>query len=499
MKNNKSPAKKTKSFIWLMSVSFIAVGLLLFCQFYFGDTINSSTTFYEGTMVNGVDVSGLKKEEAENLLKTTFIDKKDNLSLVLSANGKDYTIDGKTLDFVGNFSTLDNILAYGHEGNIFNKQKIKNQIKKDGFEISIPYEDIYSNLDQKVEEVLEMVETTSTSSYISFNPNKEVMFSLNKGEKGYIVDRDQLKKEISNALSCGLSQIDIPLQEIMPQEDLSYLLEQISLRAKFSTNYAKSSENRKSNIKKALSSFNGMIIEPNEIVSFNKVTGPRTIANGYKDGKIIIEGQYVSGIGGGVCQASTTLYNALLLADINVTKVFHHSLPASYVPLSFDAMVSEGYADLEFVNNLDTPIFIKAYGTQDEAIVEIYGIPLEEGLEIKTRTELVRILPHNGDTILKDRLGEYSNKVLYEGEYYRLKFPQQGYETKGYLQYFRNGQLVDEKEIRHDSYKPQNGIIIEGVASLEDGMILPENSVKYISPQKVTQSTIDNAKKVHNL
>lgn len=499
-KEKKIKKRGAGSFIWLMSVCFIAVGLLLFCQFYFGDAVGPSTTFYEGTSINGVDVSGLNKSQAENLLKTTFIKQKDDLSLTLSANGNDYVIEGKDLEFVGNLdSSLDRVLAYGHEGNIFNKQKIKKQIKEGGFDTYIPYEDMFGGLDERVEEVLAKVEEMPTSDFIAFNPDQEEMFSLKEGKKGYVVCRDQLKRDISLALNNNQSQLDIPLEEVMPKEDLSDLLSQISLRSSFSTNYAKSSQSRKSNIKKALSMFNGMIIEPNQRVSFNEVTGERSTENGYKEGKIIIDGNYVSGIGGGVCQASTTLYNALLRADIEVTKAFHHSLPPSYIPLSFDAMVSEGYADLEFVNNLDAPIFIKTLTTDEEAVVEIYGLPLEEGLEIKTKSKLVKVIPHEGDMIVKDRLGQYSNKVLYEGEYYRLKYPHEGYETRGYLQYYKNGELIKEKEIRHDNYKPQSGIIVEGVATLEEGMTLPGNSVKYIPPQKITQSIIDNAKRIYEV
>ena len=500
MEEKKTKKKKAGSFIWLMSVCFIAVGLLLFCQFYFGDTISEKTTFYEGTSINGIDVSSLNKKDAESLIKTNLSQKKDNLTLTLKANDKDYIIKGKDLSLNLNLDNdLDRVLSYGHEGNIFEKQKIKNKIKTSGLEVYIPYEDMLSGLNEKVEEVLSDVECLPTSTYISFNPENEKMFSLNEGAKGYVVDRDKLKKDISFALANNIDSIEIPIQEVLPKEDFSSLIDQISLRSRYSTNYEKSSENRKSNIKKALSSFNGMIVEPGQKISFNQTTGARTLENGYKNGKIIIDGNYVSGIAGGVCQASTTLYNALLRSDINVTKSFHHSLPASYVPLSFDAMVSEGYADLEFENNLQTPIYIKAYGTDKEAVVEIYGEPIEDGLEIKTRSELVKILPHEGDTIVKDKLGEYSNKVLYEGEYYRLKYPHEGYETRGYLQYFKNGVLIDEKEIRHDKYLPQKGIIIEGVYELEDGMSLPESNVKYISPQKVTSETIENAKRVHNL
>lgn len=119
----------------------------------------------------------------------------------------------------------------------------------------------------------------------------------------------------------------------------------------------------------------------------------------------------------------------------------------------------------------------------------------DDDITIKNKSELVKVLPHGGDNIITDTKGEYSNKVLYKGEYYRLKFPQEGYESKGYIQYIKNGEIIEEKLIRHDHYRPQDGIIVEGNATLEEGMTLPSNGVKYISPQKVTQTTIDNAKK----
>ena len=228
----------------------------------------------------------------------------------------------------------------------------------------------------------------------------------------------------------------------MPQEELESLVDKITLRSSFSTSYATSSNDRKSNVKLALSKFNGLIVEPGEEVSFNNITGERTIENGYKNAKIIVGGKYVNGIGGGVCQASTTLYNAIIRSDIEVLQVNHHTLPASYVPLSFDAMVSEGYADLKFKNNLSTPIFIKTICDNSTATVEIYGEPFEDGVSIQTKAELVKVLPHGGDDIITDYKGEYEDKVLYRGEYYRLKYPQEGYESKGYVEYVKNGEVV---------------------------------------------------------
>ena len=89
--------------------------------------------------------------------------------------------------------------------------------------------------------------------------------------------------------------------------------------------------------------------------------------------------------------------------------------------------------------------------------------------------------------------------VLYKGEYFRLKYPQEGYESKGYIEYYKNGEKISEKEIRHDKYLPQNGIIVEGTYNLEEGMTLPENSVKYISPQKVSKENEKNARAKYNM
>ena len=104
-----------------------------------------------------------------------------------------------------------------------------------------------------------------------------------------------------------------------------------------------------------------------------------------------------------------------MLADIEVKEANHHTRPASYVPLSLDAMVSEGYADLVFKNSSDCPIFIKTICDENNAKVEIYGKNFENGEKIKLRSELIKILPHNGDKIIADTDVKYSNQVLYKG------------------------------------------------------------------------------------
>ncbi len=490
-------AKKSKksSILWLIVVAFITVSLLLFCQFYFGNAINSKSTFYPNTFINGVNVSGLTKSEASNILQENLLSNKNNLNITLKADDKSWTINGADLNYVGNFnSTLDEVMEYGHQGNIFEQKKYSNKIKKEGLYVDIPIEEIYDGFDGKIESIISEIEVLPQEGKIDFNPDSANMFSITPAHKGIVINRDELKKTLSQAIKENNFDIEIPFVEILPENNLQSLLSQIKLRSSFSTDYSRSTSERKYNIKTALSKFNGMIVEPEQEVSFNSTTGARTKDNGYKTAKIIVGGKYVDGVGGGVCQASTTLYNALILAGVDIVQVNHHTLPASYVPLSFDAMVSEGYADLVFKNTLETPIFIKTICDDKNITVEIYGQPFEDGVSLKTRAELVKIIPHGGDDIIKDVNNEYGDKVLYQGEYYRLKFPQEGYESKGYIQTIKNGEVIEEKEIRHDKYMPQNGIIVEGNYTLEEGMTLPANNVKYIPPQKVTEESEKNAK-----
>ncbi len=490
MKKKEKTKNKKSSVIWLMSVSFLAVGLLLFCQFYFGDNLSDKTVFYENTYINDVNVSGMTQKEAVSIVENKMLQKRKDVEITLTQGDNKWTLKGEDFEVKAAFDEpIKNALKYGHEGNVFTKKKIADKIKKEGLRLNISYRNILGGVDQKIDEVISQVEYEGSEDQIVFNPDDKTMFSVDGGKAGIKVEREKLLAKIDEAFETGVAQVEIPIVETVPTETKEDMLANIALRSKFKTSYATSSKDRKANVKKALEAFNGMIVAPDEEVSFNSTTGARTIENGYQTANIILNGVYVAGAGGGVCQASTTLYNALLLADVEVLEANHHTLPASYVPLSFDAMVSEGYSDLVFKNTLDCPIYIKTFCDESNVNVEIYGKPLDEGEEIKTRVEFVKIIPHDGDKIITDSTGEYSSKVLYKGEYYRLKYPREGYESKGYLQYYKDGQLVEEKEIRHDFYYPQSGLIVEGGEKLGEGMSIPPNDVKLIPAQKVTPAT----------
>lgn len=156
---------------------------------------------------------------------------------------------------------------------------------------------------------------------------------------------------------------------------------------KFTTDYSSSGENRASNVELAAKFLDGAVIPPCGILSFNEAVGERTEARGFKSAHIIFEGKFVDGVGGGVCQVSTTLYNAAIRAGLE-TDSQCHSLPVSYVAIGFDAMVSSN-ADLWILNPYDTPATIHAECKNKKLTVKISGVKNEWNSSLEFTSETV--------------------------------------------------------------------------------------------------------------
>ena len=151
------------------------------------------------------------------------------------------------------------------------------------------------------------------------------------------------------ALNSSVTNVYATFITTPPQVTKQDLVNLTILRSEFTTYYPYSTPDRKLNIKLCASKINGTTLKSGEEFSFNNKVGKRTEENGFKLAKIIFNGSFIDGIGGGVCQVSTTLYNCALLSGLKITEHHSHSLAVSYIEPSFDAMVSGDYADLNFV------------------------------------------------------------------------------------------------------------------------------------------------------
>ena len=318
----------------------------------------------------------------------------------------------------------------------------------------------FPSIEKTIDNISKKVLVKPTDSKVFFMPNQTPMFVVSREKNGLALDEEKLYKNIYDALIYSKENVKVETKQLYPSVCVKDNENTFYERGRFTTSIQASSTNRKDNIKKALSSINGSVLSVGETLSFNNKTGPRNEQNGYKLAKIIKGNEYVDGLGGGVCQASTTLYNCALLSGVEVLQVSGHSLLPSYVLPSFDAMVNTGSSDLVIKNNTGGKLYIKAYANEEQATVIFYGKKNEYEISRKSVTIKKGEMPK--DKIVLDTKNKYfSNEDTTLKK--RISYSQPSVKSQGYLVYKKNGKTKKEILIREDYYNSKSGIIAERV------------------------------------
>lgn len=266
-------------------------------------------------------------------------------------------------------------------------------------------------------------------------------FLYTDGENGLSYDKKQACLALALALDGKKTQLNI--QEVSPSETLATLKNKTRLMASFSTDLSGSSADRKHNIKLSAEKINGTRLTKGERFSFNEVVGSRTEENGFRRAKVIIDGEYVYGYGGGVCQTATTLYNAVLLSGLKTLRVARHSYPAKYVGYSRDAMVSSA-SDFVFENDGESDVYIFAKATENKVSFSIYG---------EKRGEYRLVSKEVGKKSFF-AVDEQGNKIEPDQNYELLSSGIEGIKSELYL----FDALGNKKRIRRDEYKSKNAV-----------------------------------------
>lgn len=213
--------------------------------------------------------------------------------------------------------------------------------------------------------------------------------------------------------------------------------------AEYSTSYASSDANRASNVALAASKINGKVLNPGERFSFNGVVGPRTAATGFKVAHVYEGDRVVDGMGGGICQVSSTLYNAVVLADLKIVSRTNHSMPVGYVPLGRDATVSYGTIDFVFENNKTHPIKIAAVTNNRRLTVSVCGAASD-------RAEVDIITENAGYTPFATK--EIPDSSMKVGEKKIIKNGTNGAIVNSYKIYKKNGAAVSKEFLAKSTY-----------------------------------------------
>lgn len=320
-----------------------------------------------------------------------------------------------------------------------------------GFSLEAAVFYVYPNLQGQFDELSRSCFVPPTEPIVCADNDCKIIYK--NAKNGYEIDKNTLISDFFDALKNN-GKITIKTVAIEPQTSDEQIKRNYQKIAEFSTSFQTSSKERKNNIKRACGAINGKHIASGEIFSFNSATGQRTEENGYQTAKIIKNGEYIDGIGGGVCQVSSTLYNAGLLAGLSAVEVHNHSLQTSYVKSGFDAMVNTGSADLRLQNVLQNDVLITASSNQDICKIVIYGV--KKNYTIKLRSEKYEDLPAGEDIIETDG-AKYD--ITQPGTY-RIVSAIDGLRVKSYIDYYIDDRLVETKQIRDCTYRQRTGVLL---------------------------------------
>ena len=300
-------------------------------------------------------------------------------------------------------------------------------------------------------------------------------FEVTKEVYGVYFNKEEAIKRYNELLD-GKT-MEIKLITVEPTVKVSDLNNELfrDVLATFSTKYDKYYTNRVKNLELAGRKVNGTILYPGEEFSYNKAVGKRTVANGFKEAHVFAGGKVVDGLGGGICQVSTTLYNTVLMSDLKVTERKAHMMHTGYNEPGKDATVVYGSIDFRFVNNRKTPIKISMEVKNGVVTSTIYGLKMENEPIIEIKSVILKTIPYT--TI------EEKDATMNEGTTKVVQSPVNGYVSETYrIEKDASGKEISRKLISKDTYKQTSKIIKVGTKKVEK----PVEPVKPVTPAEPT-------------
>ena len=307
------------------------------------------------------------------------------------------------------------------------------------------------------------LDTPAVNSSITMEDN-QIVYTQEAMGRG--IDRDSLVTTILGTDPLSGETISIPIHDLEPSITREMLQSKFVLRGAYTTSFSDSTKNRKYNIRFGAEKINGIILKPGDVFSANDTLGKRTRKNGWKNAGAYEGGEVVQQPGGGVCQLSSTLYNAALYADMEIVERRNHSMPVHYVDRGRDATINSigNIIDFKFRNNTSSDVIIMAYTTGNTLHMEIYGVPMEgeeyDRIEIRTKqTSSTSIKTEY--TYLPDKPTSYK-KTTVKGS--------KGYKVRTYKDYYLGDTLVKTDDLGLSVYnmfpkKVEVGMIEEDSSS----------------------------------
>ena len=352
-----------------------------------------------------------------------------------------YEVDGSKL-----------IITSGQDGSIVKYEELKSLIlekmEDENFNtdsIDIPVETGKAD-EIDIDSIHKEIYKEAVNASYSTNPYK-ITASSNGIDFAISID------EAKAMLKMKKSEYTIPLKVIYPSVTTDSIGAEAfpDLLSSYTTSYATSNSNRSNNIALAASKLDGTVIMPGETFSYNETIGKRTVSAGFKEAGAYSNGQVVTEVGGGICQVSSTLYNAVLRVNLEIVSRKNHNFQVSYVPIGTDATVSWQQPDFKFKNNRNYAIRIKATTSNKKITIQVYGLKQADDYEVEIQSERTGTIQYKTTYTTDSSLRKGQSKVIQKGS--------NGATSITYKILKRNGEVVSKEVISRDKYQPHNQVI----------------------------------------
>ena len=356
-----------------VAVAAVAMGLSAY-------RFRASNRIANGVRIEGIDVGGLRREEAVELLRTKWAATLPR-RITLVADSEKWQVEPERLGVRLDIErAVDEALAVGRSGNLWETVITGIKLRRHGVDIRVPVDIDRARLRRALVELAPQIERQPRDAKVKVVDGR---VEIEPEQVGRTLDLDNSLRNLISALADPhCRQIQLALHRQQPSVKANDLKHLNCVLGRYSTRFNPAQRNRTHNLKLAASVVNETIVMPGEEFSLNQALGPRIIDRGYKNAPTYINGRSVPTPGGGVCQIATTIYNAALLAGLDITERHHHSKPVPYCPTGRDATVYYGALDLKFRNNLAHPILLLCWVEGNRLHASIIG-SREDKVEVK--------------------------------------------------------------------------------------------------------------------
>lgn len=438
---------------------------------------------YPGVTVSGVDMEGLSRDELEAKLKSEVIEKVMSKTMNVTVEDKTYPFDYANLNLTFDIDEItDEVIDFGKDMEFENK--VAYLRNPEGKEITIDFAHDPAYVEEFVSLVLTESNQDAKDASVKIVDGK---ITIEESQNGQKVDAEKLKSDLIAAITPSLEPnetLTAKVEIAEPKVKTEMLSKINGVLATYSTGYASSAAGRKYNVALAASKVNGTVLMPGEIISYNATLGGVNAANGYKEAGVYVGNKVEQGIGGGICQISSTLYQTSVRAGLGVVERRNHSMPVAYLPVGLDATVYDPYTDLKLQNNYSSPIYFYAHGNGSKATITIYGnVDEMDGKSYDFATEVYSKTEPKVEYI-NDATMNVGTEVIEQQ-------PVTGYKVRVYLKTIKDGKVIETKQISNDTYKTVNKIVRRGTKPVPAAPADPVVETPAVVEPPVVETPVD--------